>query len=88
MRNITCEANSSILWLEKTPLDRDRTDSFSLTCDLGLDLQSPVCYDHDQSHAKVQAQWSVGSEDRVEVNGQTDGGNYITFLANAVGNEL
>ena len=24
------------------------------------------------SHAKVQGQWSVGSEDRVETNGQTE----------------
>ena len=50
-------------------------------------------------HAKVQCQWSVGSEDRVETNGQTyrqtdgrkegqtdftEGGDCITFLANAV----
>ena len=25
------------------------------------------------SHAKVHGQWSVGSEDRVETNGRTDG---------------
>ena len=40
------------------------------------------------SHAKVQGQWSIGSEDRVETNertdGQTDGGDCITSLANAV----
>ena len=33
------------------------------------------------SHAKVQSQQSVGSEDRVETNGQTDGGDCITSLA-------
>ena len=40
--------------------------------------------------AKVQGQWSVGSEDRVETNGWTDrqtgGGDRITFLTNAVCN--
>ena len=39
-------------------------------------------------HAKVQGQRSVGSEDRVETNGRTDGrmdaGNCITSHANAV----
>jgi len=38
------------------------------------------------SHAKVQDQWSVGSEGRVETNGQTDGrtdgGNCIISNAN------
>ena len=38
------------------------------------------------SHAKVQGQRSVGSKDRVETNGQTDGDDCITSLANAVGN--
>ena len=42
------------------------------------------------SNAKVQVQRSVGSEDKVETNGrtdrQTDGGDCITSLANAVGN--
>ena len=37
------------------------------------------------SLAKVQGQRSVGSEDRVETNGQMDGGDCITSLANAVG---
>ena len=37
------------------------------------------------SHAKVQGQQSVGSEDRVETNGQTDGGDCITSHGNAVG---
>ena len=36
------------------------------------------------SQAKVQSQRSVSSEDRVETYGQTDRGNCITFLANAV----
>jgi len=40
------------------------------------------------SQAKVQGQWTVSSEDRVETNGQTDGrtdeGNRITSLGNAV----
>ena len=38
------------------------------------------------SLAKVQGQRAVGSEDRVETNGQTDGGDCITCLINAVGN--
>ena len=33
-------------------------------------------------HAKVQGQRSVGSEDRVETNGRTDGGECITSHAN------
>ena len=41
------------------------------------------------SHAKVESQRSIGSKDRVETNrrtdGQTDGSDYNTFLANAVG---
>ena len=40
------------------------------------------------SHAKIQGQRSVGSEDRVETNGQTDGGDCITFHANAVGKNI
>jgi len=36
------------------------------------------------SHAKVQSQKSIGFEDRMETNGQTDGCDYITFLANVV----
>ena len=81
---------------KKTVLDRGRTDRISLTHDLDLDpmtLQSFASYRHGlYSHAKVQGQRSVGSEDRVETNvygqteGQTDGGDRITSLANAVGN--
>ena len=43
------------------------------------------------SQAKVQGQWSVGSEDGMETNGRTDadgrtdGGDCITSHANAVG---
>jgi len=40
------------------------------------------------SLAKIQAQWSVSSEDRVETSGQTDGGDRITSHANAVGNKV
>jgi len=40
------------------------------------------------SHANVQGQRSVGSEDRVETNGRMDGGDHITSHANAVGNNL
>ena len=36
------------------------------------------------SHAKVQSQKSIGFEDRMETNGQTDGCDYITFLTNVV----
>jgi len=41
------------------------------------------------SRAKVQGHRSIGSEDKVETNGQTDrrtdGGDRITSVANAVG---
>ena len=37
------------------------------------------------SIAQVQSQWSVGFEDKVETNGQTDRRNSITSRANAVG---
>ena len=38
------------------------------------------------SHAKVQGQQrSVGSEDGVETNRRTDGGDRITFHTNVVG---
>ena len=44
------------------------------------------------SRANVQGHWSVGSEDRIETNGQmdiqTDGGDCITSLANAVSNSV
>ena len=43
------------------------------------------------SHAKVQGQWSVGSEDRVKTNGwtdrQMDRGNYITSQTMRVSNK-
>jgi len=39
------------------------------------------------SYAEVQGQRSVGSEDGVETNGQTDGGDCITSIANVVGND-
>ena len=44
------------------------------------------------SHAKVQGQWSAGPKDRVEstekqMDGQTDGSDCITSLANAVSNK-
>ena len=78
---------------KKTSLDRGRTDRISLTYDLDLDLQAPASYGHDlYAHAKVQGQRSVGSEDRVETNGRsgrrTGGGDRITSLANAVGNNI
>ena len=57
-----------------------------MTYDLDPGLQSPESYSHDlYSHAKVQGQRSIGSEDRVETNGRTDGCDRITSLANAVG---
>ena len=34
--------------------------------------------------AKVEGQWSVSTEDRVETNGQTDGSDCITSLTNAL----
>jgi len=39
------------------------------------------------SNAKVRGQRSVGSKDRVKTNGQTDGGDCITSVPNAVCNE-
>ena len=36
------------------------------------------------NHAKVQGQWPVGSKE--SGNGRTDGGDSITFCANAIGN--
>ena len=41
-------------------------------------------------HAKVQCQRSVGPEDKSgnkRTDGQTDGGDCITFLANAIGGQ-
>ena len=40
------------------------------------------------SHTKLQGQRSIGSEDSVETNGQTDGGEHITSLTNGVGKHL
>ena len=63
-------------WMEVISLIRD------------LDLQSPANYGHDYSHANVQDQWSLVSNDRVETNGwQMDGGDCITWLTNVVGNK-
>ena len=80
------------LKLEKTALDRGRTDRNSLNHDLDLDFQSPASCGRDlYSHAKGQGQWSVGSEDRVETNGRTDRRTEPNALprsyANAVGNK-
>ena len=52
-----------------------------------ISLQSPIrATVMIYSHAKAQGQWSVGSEDSVDTNGQTDGGGCITSHANVVGN--
>jgi len=40
------------------------------------------------SHAKVQGQWSVVYEDRMETNGQMDGGDCITCRINVVSNQV
>ena len=62
--------------LEKTALGRGRAD-----LDLDLDLQSPMrAMVMMYSHAKVQGQLLVGSEDRVETNGQTDGMRRLHYL--------
>ena len=66
----------------KSVLLQGRTDCISLTHD--LDLQCPESY----GHAKVHGQQPICSEDRVETNGQTDGGDRITSLANAVGKNV
>ena len=36
-------------------------------------------------HAKVQGQQLVGSEDRVETDGEMNGGDRMIFCTNAVG---
>ena len=38
-----------------------------------------------RTHAKDQGQRSAGSKDRMEMDGQIDGGNCITSRANIVG---
>ena len=53
-----------------------------LTHDLDLE---PASYGHELL-ACNKGQRSVGSEDRVETNGQTDGGDCIASYVNAVGN--
>ena len=40
------------------------------------------------SHAEVQGQRLVCFEDREETNGRTDGGDCITYLANAAVNKF
>ena len=45
----------------------------TLTLTYYLDLQFLASCGHTYSHAKVQGQRSIGSEDRVETNGRTDG---------------
>ena len=83
--------NKTAFQLEETALDRGRTDRSCLTTILTLtydiDLKSPASYGVDMiySRAKVQGQRSVGSEDRVETNGQTDRSDLITSLADAIG---
>ena len=59
----------------------------TLTLTYDLDFQSPASYGHDLLTCIVQGQRSVGSEDRVETNAQTDVGDCITSLANAIINE-
>ena len=58
----------------KTALDRSHANQISLTHTLtttyDLDFQSPVIITY--AHAKVQGQWSVGVEYRVETTGQMD----------------
>ena len=57
----------------------------TLTLTYDIDFQSLRAMVMTYSHAKVQGQRSVGSEGKVAINGQTDGGDCITSLANAVG---
>ena len=47
---------------------------------LTFDLQSPASYEHDLLTCKIQGQRSVGSEDRVETNGRTDGRRWLHYL--------
>ena len=59
-----------------------------MTLTLILAFNPPGAVIVTYSHAKVQGQRSVGSEDTVETNGRTDGGDCITSLclSNAVDN--
>ena len=57
--------------IEVGPTALARSMTSTLTYD--SDLQSPASYRHDLLTAEVQGQRSVGSKDRVETNGQTDG---------------
>ena len=56
----------------------------TLTLTYDLDIQSSAGYGKDLFACKVQCQRSLGSEDKVETNGRTDGGDSITSHANAV----
>jgi len=59
-----------------------------MTLTYDFDLYSPASYGHDlvYSRAKVQGQ-SVPKIQWKQTDGRTDGGDYITCLANAVGNK-
>ena len=59
--------------LDITTLDRGLIDRISLTHDLDCDIHTLRAMVMTNPHAKVQGQRSVGSEGRVETNGQTDG---------------
>ena len=50
-----------------------------------LDFRFRASYVMAYSRANVQGQRSVGSENRMETNGRTDGGDCITCRINAVG---
>ena len=82
---------AGITELERTAIDWDRTDHISLTHVLDLtydpDLQSPASYNHKLLQ-KFKGQQSVPKIEWKQITGQTDGGNCITFLANAVNNHL
>ena len=71
----------------KAALDRGQTGRISLTGH--LDLQSPASYGHDllpvRQKFKVNGQL-VPKIEWKQTDGQTDGGDCITSLANAVGN--
>jgi len=69
---------------KQTALSRGHTDHISL--DLDLDFGSPLSCSHDLE--KVQGHRSFSSKVRVETNGLPDGGDYITFFVNVVGEDI
>jgi len=72
--------------------DWSQPNCVTLAHDLGFQYQASYGHvSHTHSHTQTQVQSSVGSKDRMETNGRTDGRTYTTdcfsFPANVVGKE-